>query len=163
MRFPILGAAFEVGRNTKPMALDYERIRQDHKRDYGTRVSEYGKTFFEDMYAERNHFILELLQNAEDAIGRRGRSWNGPRKVSFRLQEEELYVRHFGEPFNESDVRGICSIDRSTKRDDLTQVGRFGIGFKSVYAFTDCPEVHSSEEHFAIDHYVWPITSGHVR
>ena len=54
------------------MGLDYETIRKDHKTYYGTRVPKYGKRFFEDMYADRTHFILELLQNAEDAIGRRG-------------------------------------------------------------------------------------------
>ncbi|MCH7831938.1 MAG: hypothetical protein IIC55_03605 [Proteobacteria bacterium] len=35
-------------------------------------------------------------------------------------------------------------------------IGRFGIGFKSVYAFTDCPEIHSGDEHFAIESFVWP-------
>ena len=63
-------------------------------------------------------------------------------------------VIHFGKPFDEDDVRGVCGIDESTK--DLTSIGRFGIGFKSVYAFTDSPEIHSGSEHFAIDSFVWP-------
>ena len=138
------------------MALDYEKIRQDHERYYGTRVPQYGKRFFEDMYADRTHFIFELLQNAEDAIGRRGTDWNGSRAVSFRLSADHLRVGHSGDPFNEPDVRSICSIDDSTKKDSLTEIGRFGVGFKSVYAFTDRPEVHSGPEDFAIDHYVWP-------
>ena len=41
------------------MALDYQQICQDHERFYGTRVPEYGKRFFEDMYADRTHFIFE--------------------------------------------------------------------------------------------------------
>ena len=48
----------------------------------------------------------------------------------------------------------MCGIGESTK--ELTDIGRFGIGFKSVYAFTDNPEIHSGQEHFAIDSYVWP-------
>ncbi len=138
------------------MALDYEKIRQDHERSYGTRVPEYGKRFFEDMYADRTHFIFELLQNAEDAVRRRGCDWDGPRAVSFRLSAGQLRVGHFGDPFNERDVRSICSIDDSTKKESLTEIGRFGIGFKSVYSFTNRPEVHSGPENFAINHYVWP-------
>src|SRR5207249_2822007 len=59
-----------------------------------------------------------------------------------------------GKPFDNRDVRGICGIAESTK--DLTAIGRFGIGFKSVYAFTDRPEVHSGDESFAIESFVWP-------
>jgi hypothetical protein len=65
-------------------------------------------------------------------------------------------VSHSGEPFADADVRGICGIGESTKSHDLTTIGRFGIGFKSVYAFTDSPEIHSGSEHFAIDSFVWP-------
>ncbi len=138
------------------MALDYQEIRRDHETYYGTRVPEYGKRFFEDMYANRTHFIYELLQNAEDAVGRRTSCWDGPRSVSFQLSTDHLRVVHSGDPFNEKDVRSICSIDDSTKKESLTAIGRFGVGFKSVYAFTNCPEVHSGTEDFAIDSYVWP-------
>ena len=138
------------------MALDYQKIKRDHETYYGTRVPEYGKRFFEDMYADRTHFIYELLQNAEDAIGRRGGGWDGLRSVSFQLSTDHLRVVHSGDPFNEKDVRSICSIDDSTKKESLTEIGRFGVGFKSVYAFTSCPEVHSGTEDFAIDSYVWP-------
>ncbi len=138
------------------MALNYEAILQENKTRYGTDIPEYGKMFFEDTYADRTHFIFELLQNAEDAMARRGNDWNGPRQISFQLKEGQLRVGHFGDPFNESDVRGICGITKSTKKESLTEIGRFGIGFKSVYAFTDLPEIHSGLEGFAIHHYVWP-------
>ena len=138
------------------MALNYEAIRQENKTRYGTDISEYGKIFFEDTYADRTHFLFELLQNAEDAIARRGNDWDGPRQISFRLTEGGLRVGHFGDPFNESDVLGVCGITKSTKKESLTEIGRFGIGFKSVYAFTDLPEIHSGLEDFTIDHYVWP-------
>ena len=106
-----------------------------------------------DRYDDRTHFIFELLQNAEDALARR-HGWHGSREVSFALTATTLRVSHFGMPFTEKDVRGICGIGESTK--DLTSIGRFGIGFKSVYAFTGCPEIHSGDEHFAIESFVWP-------
>lgn len=139
------------------MPLDYKKIREINKGLYGTEVANYGKLFFKDMYADRTHFIFEMLQNAEDAIARRGKRWNGSRRVSFILDPEQLRIEHFGDPFSEDDVKGICSINRSTKSDSLTDIGRFGIGFKSVYAFTNRPEIHSGDEHFAIENYVWPF------
>ena len=138
------------------MALDYESIRKTNIGRYGTEVGNYGKLIFEDQYTERTHFIFELLQNAEDALARRGPEWNGPRAVSFELTENQLRVSHFGDPFNAEDVKGICQIGNSTKEGDLTAIGRFGIGFKSVYAFTDQPGIHSGSEDFVIDDYVLP-------
>ena len=140
------------------MALDYEKIREDKERQYGWDVGNYGQ-YFADQYAYQAHFIFELLQNSEDALRERGSEWQGSRAVSFNLTKNELRFSHFGRPFNEADVRGICDIGRSAKADDLTAIGRFGIGFKSVYAITDRPEVHSGPEDFAIENYVLPVAA----
>ena len=75
--------------------------------------------------------------------------------MSFDLDGQTLRVSHYGVPFDENDVAGVCGIGESTK--DLTAIGRFGIGFKSVYAFSDRPEIHSGSEDFAIECYVWPV------
>ena len=136
------------------MPVDYKKIRQFNKDRYGWDIRRIGQQIFADTYADRTHFIFELLQNAEDAIARRAPDWEGSRTVSFDLTENLLRVSHFGEPFNDDDVRGICGIAESTK--ELTDIGRFGIGFKSVYAFTDRPRIHSGGEDFAIESFVWP-------
>ena len=138
------------------MALDYEKIRRDKKGEYGTKVGNYGR-LIANLYSDRTHFILELLQNAEDALRDRGSGWQGSRAVSFHLTKDELRLDHFGRPFDEADVRGICEIGESAKADDLTAIGRFGIGFKSVYAITERPEIHSGPEDFAIENYVLPV------
>ena len=124
------------------MPCDYDAIRQDNKRRYGTDIAEYGPMLLADRYDDRTHFIYELLQNAEDALGRRV-GWSGSRAVAFELDGEMLRVSHYGAPFDGKDVVGVCGIGKSTK--DLTAIGRFGIGFKSVYAFSDRPEIHSGE------------------
>ena len=137
------------------MASDYPAIRKENEVRYGTDIGRIGQLLLANRYDDRVHFIYELLQNAEDALAKRD-DWHGKRSVRFELLESELRVRHFGKPFDEADVRGICGIDESTK--DITQIGRFGIGFKSVYAFADRPEVHSGAEDFGIESFVWPIS-----
>ena len=135
------------------MACNYEAIRRNNKRRWGTHIGNLGQLILACLYADRTHFIFELLQNAEDALTRRI-GWQGPRSMKFHLTKKMLRVSHFGQPFDKEDVLGICGIAQSTK--DLTEIGQFGIGFKSVYQFTDRPEIHSGSEAFAIENFVWP-------
>lgn len=127
------------------MPIDYEKIRQDNIEEYGKGTRHLA--FFERLYRDGTHFVFELLQNAEDAKARR---------IQFTLFDDRLEVRHDGRPFNEKDVRGVCGVGESTKEEDFTQIGRFGIGFKSVYAFTTTPVIHCGDEHFKIQNYVRP-------
>jgi hypothetical protein len=124
---------------------DYEQIRDENVARYGwdTAVLD----LLGHLYSERTHFIFELIQNAEDA---------GATSLSFELFDDRLEVRHDGRPFTEADVRGVSGVAQSSKSGDLTKIGQFGIGFKSVYAYTRTPRVHSGAEHFRIDHYVRP-------
>ena len=135
------------------MPSDYDGLRQENKLRYGTDIGRVGRMLLANRYADRTHFIFELLQNTEDALRRRS-GWSGSREIAFELGQERLRVSHYGEPFTPDDVTSICGIADSSKR--VTDIGRFGIGFKSVYAFTDRPEVHSGDEDFAIENYVWP-------
>ena len=141
------------------MPTDYDAICNDNLSRYGTDIGRIGPMLLADRYDDRTHFIFELLQNAEDALGRRG-SWKGARRLTFTLEPGKLTLSHFGQPFDEADVRGICGIAESTK--DKLSIGRFGIGFKSVYTFTDCPEIHSGEEDFIVRNYVQPMRADRV-
>ena len=136
------------------MPTDYAAIKAENLRRYGEDIDRFGPLILSERYADRTHFIYELLQNAEDALRRRGREWDGRRTVEFSLDARGLTVSHFGKPFDAADVQDVCGIAVGNKA--LTDIGRFGIGFKSVYAFTDAPEIHSGDEHFAIDSYVHP-------
>ena len=128
------------------MSADYEKIRDENIARYGwdTAVLD----LLGQLYSERTHFIFELIQNAEDA---------GATELAFELFEDRLEVRHDGRPFTKADVRGICGVGKSGKSGDLTKIGKFGIGFKSVYAYTKTPRVYSSDEHFRIENYVRPF------
>ncbi len=145
------GRAYEENQR---VASDYEAIHEQNRQRYGTEIGRIGQMLLADRYDDRTHFIFELLQNAEDALGRRG-AWDGKRGVEFKLTAESLVLSHYGQPFNDADVRGVCGIAESTK--DQSSIGRFGIGFKSVYTFTKRPEIHSGEEDFAVEDYVRPV------
>lgn len=138
------------------MTTDYVSLRKENEIKYGTDIGRIGPMLLADRYADKTHFIFELLQNTEDALARRLLS-NGKQSVRFNLSNDRLTISHFGKPFDRSDVKGICGIGESTK--SLTDIGRFGIGFKSVYTFTDRPEIHSGDEDFAIESYVWPVAA----
>jgi len=135
------------------MGINYRAIAEDQDRIERTATNSIRT--LSKLYAERSHFVLELLQNAEDALRRRASDWDGSRTVSFHLSTESLRISHYGERFSEDDVKAICSVGESNK--ELTDIGRFGIGFKSVYAITDRPEIHSGRASFAIDNYVRPV------
>lgn len=135
------------------MASNYEAICEENRESYGTKGAQKSGKLAAGLYDDRTHFIFELLQNAEDALGRRG-EWGGSRKVAFTLSPTRLMLSHFGKPFDEADVRSVCDIAESTKNE--SSIGRFGLGFKSVYTVTDLPEIHSGDEDFAIENYVFP-------
>lgn len=138
------------------VASNYEGICEENRESYGTKGAQKSGKLAAGLYDDRTHFIFELLQNAEDALGRRG-DWHGSRKVAFTLNPTRLMLSHFGKPFDEADVRSVCDIAESTKNE--SSIGRFGLGFKSVYTVTDLPEIHSGDEDFAIENYVFPKRS----
>ena len=141
------------------MPSNYKKICQNNIRRRGEEFDDIGRLISERLYSDRSHFIYELLQNAEDALERRFKQYpddNSRCGVQFRLFHNRLEFRHFGTLFDENDVEGISDVLKGTKNEDFGQIGKFGIGFKSVYAFTASPEIHSGDEHFVINRYIRP-------
>ncbi|XP_030633609.1 sacsin [Chanos chanos] len=62
-----------------------------------------------------------------------------------QYQGTALYVYNDA-VFTPEDWSGIQEIARSRKRDDPLKVGRFGIGFNSVYHITDVPSIFSGDQ-----------------
>lgn len=110
------------------------------------------KRLLTDLYPDNAHFIYELLQNAEDAHAK---------EVRFILHEDCVELEHDGKRlFTIQDVDAITSIGFSTKRENSTNIGKFGVGFKAVFAYTDSPEIESGEYHFRIRDMVVPELNG---
>ena len=104
------------------------------------------------LYLDNAHFIYELLQNAEAVKAS---------EVRFVLTNQQLEFEHNGNRlFSEKDVAAITSVEVSTKKDAPTNIGKFGIGFKTVFVYTATPEIESGEYHFRIRNMVVPDTEG---
>ncbi|XP_046891394.1 sacsin isoform X5 [Hypomesus transpacificus] len=105
-------------------------------------------------YPEGGQILKELIQNAEDA---------GATEVKFMFDETEYGLESLWSPemaqyqgpalyvynnavFTTEDWNGIQEIARSRKREDPLKVGRFGIGFNSVYHITDVPSIFSGDQ-----------------
>ena len=102
----------------------------------------------EELYPDQSHFLFELLQNAEDARAA---------ELHFALSRDQLSSWHDGKRlFSPADVEAITSIGQSQKRDDVNQIGKFGVGFKSVFAYTLAPRISSGPFHFEITDLVCP-------
>lgn len=102
---------------------------------------------FEDFYPDRAHFVFELLQNAEDA---------GATEVSFTLLPDRLICEHDGRAFTLEDVTSITGIHDSTKAQSHDKIGKFGVGFKSVFVYTQTPSIRSGDFAFQIVRQVLP-------
>ncbi len=92
----------------------------------------------------RGRCVLELLQNAHDALG--GARPDDPRQISFVLVTEPepvLLIANSGRPFRQKDFEGICQLGQSPK-DPNESVGNKGLGFQSVLEVSTRPQIWST-------------------
>ncbi len=92
----------------------------------------------------RGRCVLELLQNAHDALG--GARPDDPRRISFVLVTEPepvLLIANSGRPFRRRDFEGICQLGQSPK-DPNESVGNKGLGFQSVLEVSTRPQIWST-------------------
>lgn len=98
------------------------------------------KAVLEDLigqFSDPHAFFRELIQNSIDA-------GSGEVEISFDFDPPEpdeeqgtltIHVNDFGEGMNREIIETrLTRLFSSTKDDDLTKIGKFGIGFVSVYA-----------------------------
>ncbi len=102
-----------------------------------------------DLYANETHFLLELIQNADD----NRYSDEVVPTVRVELTSGQFVFFNNETGFAEENVRALCGVGKSTKAKDKKSgfIGEKGIGFKSVFQVSEKPEIHSNGFHFFFD------------
>ncbi|KAJ7032739.1 hypothetical protein C8F04DRAFT_645308 [Mycena alexandri] len=103
----------------------------------------------EDLYSSDSHFVLELVQNADDNVY--GADITPSLQMSLDLNSNTLVVACNETGFNKSQVEAICKIGASTKKHQEGYIGDKGIGFKSVFKVADKVSISSGPYTFFFD------------
>ncbi|HWO57528.1 MAG TPA: DEAD/DEAH box helicase [bacterium] len=96
--------------------------------------------------------ILELVQNGADAILEAhecGTDLEVPCKIEVLLDGSNLYVANTGAPFSEDGIDALLRSHSSPKRG--MQIGRFGLGFKSLLRLGGRIDITSGSFAFGFD------------
>lgn len=91
-----------------------------------------------------NRTLLELVQNAADALAGADDTHtenSGRVEIVLDTDNKVLYCANAGRPFSKSGLTAVTMAHLSEKRGD--EIGRFGLGFKSVLAVSQTPQVFS--------------------
>ncbi|OII75302.1 superfamily I helicase [Cryptosporidium ubiquitum] len=117
---------------------DYNRIIENYTRI----INQSCKNLSIKLYTKTDHFIFELIQNADDnhycsCIGRIP-------SIIFAFHKNGVLVINNEVGFTEKDVSSICDIGNSSKNQNEKTIGCFGIGFKSVFSITNTPFIFSN-------------------
>lgn len=135
-----------------------ESICSDLRYSEGTQIARHYqnalKLISQVVFTRSSGFILEFIQNAEDA----GLGLNYPGVFHIKLNNQCIRISHNARPFDEADVRAVCGI-QSSKRPEKGTLGYLGIGFKSVFKVTNSPEIYSNGFQFKFDKNNWPDPS----
>lgn len=114
-----------------------------------------------DKYAETAHFVYELLQNADDA---------NATEVTIILKADRLLFKHNGTKHFDitseddervGDINSITGIGNSSKENTQNKIGKFGVGFKAVFQYTDTPEIFDDPFKFKIEDLIVPTLIEH--
>ncbi|ETW06096.1 hypothetical protein H310_03690 [Aphanomyces invadans] len=98
-----------------------------------------------ELYSTSTHFVLELLQNADDNVY----DHSVAPCAEFVVREDAISFFCNESGFQPAHIRALCDVGASTKT--MGMIGQKGIGFKSVFAVSDCPEIHSNGYHVRFD------------
>lgn len=136
--------------------ITLQEITNNREHEYNVHIA--NKDDYEgvlvDIYEKPTHFVYELLQNADDALAT---------KVRFELGDSELRFYHNGsKDFSLDDIKSITGVNNSTKK-NTKNVGKFGVGFKSVFSITETPYIYNRNISFRIEHMIIPYEEDPVQ
>ena len=130
--------------------LDTSSISGELKRymDTQEKDKEAAANLVKDIYSKKPHFLLELIQNAED----NSYDKNIIPKIKFIFDENKIILQNNEIGFNNKNVWALCGIGETTKKKSLGFIGEKGIGFKSVFLISNSPSIFSNGYQFKFEY-----------
>lgn len=104
-----------------------------------------------DLYKDSSHFLLELIQNADDNAYDDGVT---PSATFFYRRDGFLFFACNEKGFTKANLRAICSANRSTKtlnKGKTGVTGEKGVGFKSIFKVCNEVWIRSGNYSFTFD------------
>ncbi|KAJ8554132.1 hypothetical protein K7X08_024810 [Anisodus acutangulus] len=127
---------FSIGGETNPLTEDLHQAV---------------KNLSAELYAKDVHFLMELIQNAEDNEYDKGVDPSLQFVITSKDITESgahatLLIFNNEKGFSRKNIESICSVGRSTKKGNRKRgyIGEKGIGFKSVFLITARPYIFSN-------------------
>ena len=142
----------KYGMNIDTMPADARRIVQSlHSLNHRTT-----QKLADELYGEETHFLLEIVQNADD----NAYADNITPELTMLLSDDQIRFENNEVGFMKSNLVSLCGMAQSSKRAQSSgqvtpkrsdHIGHKGIGFKSVFKVTQSPQIHSGLFHFCFD------------
>lgn len=157
----------------------FEELHKSNEHDWETFNKPQWRNFFNsiiDKYSDRAHFVYEFLQNADDAEATEVEMVLYPDKLIFTHNGKRRFTLSNPDTLEEDrnrgelgDINSITYVSFSSKsfqevlmsgsQEDMmsNKIGKFGIGFKSVFQYTRTPHIYDDPYCFKIENLIVPV------
>lgn len=119
-------------------------VRSSLKKAFGDRMYNSYVSIIAQAGTDKNRFLSELLQNADDCEYANG----AEPEFILKLTENGLDISYNEIGFTKANVRALTAIGESTKKLILSgndrSIGEKGVGFKSIFGVAEQVEIHSN-------------------
>lgn len=131
----------EIRRDEFGIGLETDKYARAVINKQNERLNRALEELSEGLYSKETHFIMELIQNADD-----NKYKSDSPMVIFIYDTEKMIIKNNEVGFTDDDVKAICDVGRSNKKKNsgCIYIGEKGIGFKSVFKITNKPQIYSN-------------------
>jgi hypothetical protein len=96
--------------------------------------------------------VFELLQNADDNHYTKATALGKSPYVSFRVFPHQIIMECNEDGFTDENIKAICSVGKSSKKNSRRYIGGKGVGFKSVFTVAWKAHIESGPFSFSLNH-----------
>nr|GMD17757.1 Sacsin like [Ipomoea batatas] len=141
----------EIRRRKFKIGVESKSLNEDGDYSVSEDIHQAVKLLSAELYSKDVHFLMELIQNAEDNEYEEGVDPSlefviTSKDITDTGAKATLLIFNNEKGFSPKNINSICSVARSTKKANRKTgyIGEKGIGFKSVFLITARPYIFSN-------------------